>query len=423
MTYQHGCDILMLSELAMYPFDQGFKVHGSRMAEALTRQGLNVRIASIEPTPPPEVPKSAPEVPPWLKQMLIAWPNSSPLDESRLITGWSGRLLGLRQKLADHQGIDRSAFAGAMRLVEQWRPRLVIGLGQHSPMMLRAIRHHEPDVSVIWYAADELVSFQLSCLRCESWRALGKRLYGAVLYAALENAFVRGLDAAIGVSPRDAKLLKRIAGPRRVAMIRNGVDLQTFAPAADRHPAEQSVIFWGRMDFEPNIDAMMWFTSHVWPLLRGTCPRATLRIVGKNPTPQVQNLEGYEGVRVTGTVEDVREEAKRAMVVVLPMRCGGGIKNKLLEAAAMGLPIVASPHAVSGLSIEKSQQAMLIPRGADAWTDAILRLWHDPSLRQMLGRNARTWVEREHDWSNAARQLMAFSGLVAAKQTLRLRAA
>ncbi len=411
----HGCDILMLSELAVYPFDQGFKVHGSRMAEALTQQGLDVRIATIAPTP-----KSCPD---WLSRMLIAWPPSRPLDEARLITGWSGRLLNLRQKLADHQGIDRGAFAGAMRLVEQWQPRLVIGLGQHSPMMLHAIKHHESNLPVIWYAADELASFQLSCLRYEGWRGLRKRLYGAALYTALENAFVRGLDAAIGVSPREAKLLKRIAGPRRVAMIRNGVDLATFTPAVDRRPAEHSVIFWGRMDFEPNIDAMMWFTRRVWPLLRSTCPKATLRIVGKNPTSQVQELEGYEGVRISGAVEDVREEAKRAMVVVLPMRCGGGIKNKLLEAAAMGLPIVASPRAVSGLSIEKSQQAMLIPRGADAWTDAILRLWHDPSLRQMLGRNARTWVQREHDWSNAARQLMAFSGLEAAKQTLRLRAA
>jgi len=405
------CDILFISELGLYPFDQGFKVHGSQMARALAQRGFDVRVSTIEPPPPPPEAETEAEAgaPHWLSELCVDWPASRPLDEARLMTGWTGRWQKLRYRLAEHQGVDPAAFAGAMRLVEQHRPRVVVGLGQHTPMMLRSIQEMFPDTRTIWYAADELVAFQLSCLKREGWRGLRKRLYGVALYAALENAFARGLDGAIGVSPRDAKLLRWIAGPQRVAMVRNGVDLDYYFPS-DEQPIEHSLAFWGRMDFEPNIDAMTWFVRRVWPALRAGFRGATLRIVGKNPTPAVRELERYEGVTVTGAVEDVRFEARRASVTVLPMRCGGGIKNKLLEAAAMGLPIVASPTALRGLDMTHPQRTVQVCNHPGEWVETIRRLWQDAALRNELGRRARKWVEREHDWSRAAEELVAFCG-------------
>lgn len=417
-------DVLLVSEAALWPQDQGCKIHGAQMALAAARMGMRVGVACMVPTPI----DAAPE----LRRLVIPWPAESADTTKQFVRNWRGPGAVLRRKIAGHQGLMTPRLAGVIDLVRRHRPAVVIGVGLHSVMMLRGLP--TPNTSTaspqrVWYAADELVFFNLSCLRREPLRLLRSRLHTLALHASLERFFARGLEGAIGVSPLDALLLKTIAGVKRAATIRNGVDLNYFQPAAvpPRHRAAQprSLAFWGRMDFEPNADAVNWFVREVWPALRRRFPDSTLRIAGKNPSPAVSALAGEPGVRVLGEVPDIRALALDSAVTILPMRCGGGIKNKLLEAAAMGLPIVASPVAVRGLDLGGGFAPAIVCAKPQAWVEAICGLWSDAERATWLGESARKWVETHHHWNNAARQLLTWvdrlragSGLKLAGETL-----
>jgi polysaccharide biosynthesis protein PslH len=404
-------DVLLLSDAAPWPLDQGRRIRGHHMLAALNRLGVRARIAAIEPMPT--------NMPAPMRGLMLPWPTPRAEQHVMLDRAWRGPLGPLRRRLTHYLMPDVADLAGAAALVEQLRPRIVIALGQFGPLLLHAAASVAPSEAApirVWYAADELVYFHLSCLPREPWCDWPTRIRRLLEHLALERLFVRRLYGAVGVSPRDAALLHRIAGARRTICIRNGVDLDHFTPATDEQhePAPFSLAFWGRMDFEPNIDAMTWFAANVWPRLRLRFPRATLTIAGKNPAANVLALADRRGITVTGEVDDIRPVAAAASVVILPMRCGGGIKNKLLEAAAMGKAVIASPHAVKGLDLPchgwLMQQTLLTARTPDDWLNAVGRLWSDKPGRQRLGCAARQWVQQHHTWDAAARQLLDWLG-------------
>lgn len=395
-------DVLFIGEHPLWPLDQGFCVHGYNMATSLSDLGLRVGIATHRPAP-----GTAPR---RLLDMSIPWPRVTDNDLNQFLHGWRGLgTAALRRRLARYQGRDLNRFAGVMPLVEQYRPTTVIGLGQHAPLMLRALRDR-PDTKLVWYAADEPIFFQLSCMRREPLSALPDRLSKVALYAALEGLFVRGLDGAIGVNPTDSKLLHWLGGVRRVVTIPNGVDMDYFRPNELSNAAvkPRSLVFWGRMDFEPNVDAVTWFAHNTWPTLRHRHNDATWQIVGKNPHPSVQALSQIPGIQVLGEVDDIRPYAQTATATILPIRCGGGIKNKLLEAAAMGRPIVASPKALNGLAYSPEDKPALQSQTTSQWVETIERLWSDPLLAAQIGNKALRWVHTHHTWRGAAVRLMTW---------------
>lgn len=400
LTTEHRqLDVLFLSESPLWPLDQGFRIRGYNMALTLSAMGIRVGVASHEPLPP--------DAPADLVNMAMPWPTVTAKDYQSFLTGWSGPLAPLRRRLARYQGRDMERFAGIVPLTERHHPAVVIGLGQHAPLMLRGL-HGRCGIKRIWYAADELVQYQLSCLRRDKLAKIPHRLQLLALYATLETLFVRGLDGAIGVSPRDTAMLGSIAGARHATTIRNGVDTAYFSPDANTRVKPRSLVFWGRMDFEPNIDAVCWFAKVVWPAVKVLYPSATWQIIGKNPHPRVIGLAQVPGVAVLGEVPDIRPHARSASITILPMRCGAGIKNKLLEAAAMGRPVVASGQAIAGLEFDGPDRPLAVCHGGDEWLEMICRLWSDTATLNKLGANAHQWVLRHHSWPSSARQLVAW---------------
>jgi len=392
-------DVLFVCEHALWPLHQGSCVHGYRMATALSDSGVRVGLASHAPTP-----DSAPN---RMRQMAYTWPVTSDDDYQRFLHAWRGLGYFARRRIARFQGRDLRLFAGLIPLVKQVQPSVVVALGQHGAMMLHGLRDF-PAIQRVWYAADDPVYFQASCMRRESISHWPSRLSKMALYAAIEKSFARCLDGVIAVSPFDARLLRLNSGVRRTVTIRNGVDLNYFNPvAADSSDTNShSLIFWGRLDFEPNVDAVKWFARQVWPALRWYRPDATWQIVGKNPHPEVLRLARLPGVQLIGAVDDLRPYAIGAAVTIVPTRCGGGIKNKLLEAAAMARPMVVSSRAISGLIWEQHRPPFLECTSSDQWVKAIRKLWSNPQLALSLSHNARVWAQRHHSWPKAAQSLI-----------------
>ena len=182
-----------------------------------------------------------------------------------------------------------------------------------------------------------------------------------------------------------------------VSWVGNGVDLDYFAPGA-AVPEEDSLVFTGVMDYAANVDAMVWFCAEVLPRIRARRPAVRLAIVGSRPNAAVRRLGALPGVTVTGPVPDVRPWIGRATVFVAPLRLARGIQNKVLEAMASGVPVVASLAAWRGTGLPAGE-GIVPAETAGAFADAVLDLLADPARRAALAARGRAAMERDFTWA------------------------
>jgi glycosyltransferase involved in cell wall biosynthesis len=151
------------------------------------------------------------------------------------------------------------------------------------------------------------------------------------------------------------------------------------------------------MDFRPNVDAVLWFTREVWPLIKAEVPDVHFSVVGQRPHRRLDPLREDRSVTLTGRVEDVRPYIADAAVYVAPLRMGGGTRLKLLEAMAMSKPVVATSLGAEGYPVTDQHELILADAPAE-FAQAVVSLLHSPARRAELGHSARTFVQRRYDW-------------------------
>jgi glycosyltransferase involved in cell wall biosynthesis len=204
----------------------------------------------------------------------------------------------------------------------------------------------------------------------------------------------------------------------RIVVVPNGVDLDYFAPEKEpRRPL--TLVISGKMSYHANVTAVVRFVKDVMPLIWAQLPDAHLWVVGKDPPPEIQDLgipwkerqapnvsptAGETRIQITGTVEDIRPFLCQATLAVAPIQYGAGIQNKVLEALACGTPVVATPRAVDALRVQTGQHLMVAESQREL-ADSILSLLNDPQMCSRLGREGRLFVEQQHDWCSAVRNL------------------
>jgi len=225
---------------------------------------------------------------------------------------------------------------------------------------------------------------------------------------AFDRRVAMQANASVFVSGAEAALFGRLAPEcaDRVVAVENGVDTAFFDPMGEYQnpygPGEQAIVFTGAMDYWANVDAVRWFANEVFPAIRAAEPECFFYIVGSRPTTAVLQLAALPGVRVTGAVEDVRPYLRHAAFAVAPLRIARGVQNKVLEAMAMGKPVLASPSAMDGLQPFGDLKTWVAGE-ASAMTRLARRLLHDPDLGE-LGRFSREYVLQNYNWSrNLAR--------------------
>ena len=258
------------------------------------------------------------------------------------------------------------------------------------------------------------------------WAALARRrpfpfgpLYA--LEAGRLAAFEGGAAAAAAcvslVTEAEAALFRRLQPQipaERVVVIENGVDTEFFAPRPRQPDAPPALLFTGRMDYAPNVEGICWFVRHVWPALAARHPALRLLVVGARPARAVRRLARDPRITVTGRVPDVRPFYAQADVAIVPLLTARGIQNKLLEAMAMAMPVVASPAAFAGLDSETGALVSVADAPA-AWVAALDALLGDPARRRTLGERARRFVCTRYGWARQGRRLAdMLEGLAAA---------
>jgi glycosyltransferase involved in cell wall biosynthesis len=229
-----------------------------------------------------------------------------------------------------------------------------------------------------------------------------------------ETLVMRQCDAVVAVAEADRGTLLGLVPEAMIGVVPNGVDATYFSAAAmasDRVGAlsfsTPTLVFSGTLDFRPNVDALTWFVGEVLPRLRLRRPDVRLLAVGKRPAPALRRLADEGALLLTGEVADVRPYLAGAAVYIVPMRIGGGVRLKLLEALALELPVVSTSMGAEGLAGLSAGEHCLIADDTAGFAEATLRLLDDPALGRRLGAAGRELVRQRYDWSVVVPQLEA----------------
>jgi polysaccharide biosynthesis protein PslH len=232
--------------------------------------------------------------------------------------------------------------------------------------------------------------------------SLGYRLEGAKMLRA-EKRLARLFDLCTATTRAEWQTLEDYATGAATDWFPNGVDAEFFAPTDGEYDAD-TISFIGRMDYYPNQECMSRFCRDVWPLLRQRRPALKLLIVGADPSTEMLALGQLPGVTVTGSVPDVRPYIRGSALMVAPLAIARGTQNKILEAMAMGVPVVTSSAAAGGVDAEAERHLLVAddPAGIAA---AVLRIVEQPQERRRLAVAGRARVSTHHAWPHSMARL------------------
>lgn len=212
-------------------------------------------------------------------------------------------------------------------------------------------------------------------------------------------------DACSVNAPREREVLGAYVSTP-IEVIPNGVDLDYFRPGRPARAGyvPRRLVFTGNMSYRPNVEAVQYLTAEILPRVRQTVDGVELYIVGMDPSPAVRRLADGDRVVVTGRVDDVRPFLDDAAVSVAPLRVARGLQNKVLEAMAMRVPVVASQAAFNGINAEADRD-VLVADGPDRFAAAVVELLRDPARRERVAADGLACVKRNHDWSTLLARL------------------
>ena len=227
------------------------------------------------------------------------------------------------------------------------------------------------------------------------WPAAAYSLIQAPRLQRYERWACNTADHVVAVSEEDRRLIQGLGVRSSITVIPNSIDVADYMPN-ETMPEDIDLVFVGKMDYRPNVDAVLWFAHAIWPLIRQERPDVSWAIVGQKPHPRLESVAKQEGVTITGRVEKVQPYLQRSRIFIMPFRVGSGTRLKLIEALASGLAIVSTTVGAEGFSVRSGEELSLADEPAE-FAAAILALLGDPDQRSRLGERAVRFAQ-QYDW-------------------------
>jgi hypothetical protein len=234
--------------------------------------------------------------------------------------------------------------------------------------------------------------------------SVGYRLEGVKLVRE-EKRLAGRFDLCTATTRMEWETLQSYGVPVDTDWFPNGVDAEFFKPDGEGYDPD-TLSFIGRMDYYPNQECMIEFCAEVLPRIQAKRPSAKLLIVGADPSPPIRRLGELPGVTVTGSVPDVRPYALRSAAMIAPLNIARGTQNKILEAMAMGVPVITSGAAAGGVDA-LADEHLLVANCPEEYAAAALRLMNDAVERDRLAKAGRARMLSNHDWAASMQRLDA----------------
>ncbi|MCC6804782.1 MAG: glycosyltransferase [Anaerolineae bacterium] len=389
--------ILLLTPALPYPPHQGGALRNFGILHGLHHAGHAMSLLSFH-----DGGNGVSEIPEPLRDAcarveIVAPPARTPVHRLRDL------LLSGQPDLA--RRLEAPAFRERLRaMLQQTNFDLIQFEGLEMAIYLPLVRQLQPGAKLIYDAHNAEYALQQVIANVEggSTSRLPNALYSRIQaqrIARFERAICGQADAVIAVSPEDADALRGFRADHRIHVLSNGIFCDDYAePSQAVELGDAVLVFTGKMDYRPNVDAMQWFSEAVLPLIRAERPDARLYIVGQKPHTSLQPLREDEHVEVTGWVVQVQPFLHAAQVYVAPLRMGSGTRLKILEAMAAGCAVVATSIAVAGLERE-AREALIVADTETTFAQSVVSLLNDANQRRALGKDAKRIVRKYYDWS------------------------
>ena len=283
-----------------------------------------------------------------------------------------------------------------MRTLRQTRPDLMLVEFTQTALVLLGIRRPFTALrphDVNWFLLEQRAQYQ------RGLRRLGTRLL-ARLCGRWEPWLLRRYDQILSISEGDRRLLTLRCRPTPTLLLPLAPALSAESPSHPAVPSGANVLFVGAMYRGPNIEAVDWFLSQVWPKVAAEVPEARFYAVGYAPPPQILARADGERVFVTGYADDLTPWYQAATVFVSPVRVAGGLLQKVLDALAMGVPVVATSVSNHGVGASPGRH-LLIADEPEGFAAAVVQLLRDPALREQLRQAGQEFVRARYNLDEA----------------------
>jgi glycosyltransferase involved in cell wall biosynthesis len=270
--------------------------------------------------------------------------------------------------------------------------------------VMNSIRIVKPNQKLVYDAhnAETLLQYRALQADLQNPRRWPEAAYSWVQSGRLrqfEAKVVEQADWVTAVSQIDKEYLtdQQAGNQVPITVIPNCIDVVQYnVESFPERPHTFDIIFIGKMDYRPNVDAVLWFADKVWPQILAGKPDTTWAIVGQKPHARLNKLQNVPGIKVTGWVEHVQPYLAGAKVFVMPFRVGSGTRLKLIEALAAGKAVVSTSLGVEGYSIEDGRELLLADTPADMALK-VLDLLQESQRRIQLGVMGRIFA-KQYDW-------------------------
>jgi sugar transferase (PEP-CTERM/EpsH1 system associated) len=391
--------ILLLTPQRPYPPHQGTTLRNFNLIKELAKRHPVSVLTFLEPDQNPNDAGPLDDLCAWMETLPVPQRNTSlrlrqMLTTSRPDMSWRLWSPKLDQRLAERlhreqfdvveiEGIEMAPY---LPTIEAAQPRPLIIYDAHNAEWILQQRAFQADIKNPrrWAAA---------AYSWVQWHRL--RRYEAQL--------LQRVDHTVAMSAPDKVALRDVAPDAPITVVPNGVDLDAYLHY--RGPSIQhDLVFIGKMDFRPNIDAVLWFAQEVLPLIQKQRPQTTFAIVGQRPHPRLDALRDNPTITITGYVDEVHPYIAGATVYIIPLRVGGGTRLKVLEAMAMQKPIVSTTVGAEGFPVVNGKELILADTPSK-FAREVLRLLESPTLRAKLALAGQSFARAGYGWDRLVPQL------------------